>query len=333
MLSFKRFIKEDNEEMTIDSLKKELESFGYSTKPITRTRIAIVTDRRQAALSHAQEIFKRMNPKLLKDTRSLNISSLGILQVGNFQIIAKPASKNVLKAEQEATESLVKLIKEAVEQEGKPLTIMIGNYKIENVVSAGADQIRNDPKADIALINDSKNEVGFISHKKEGGAKAYQQYGGISSSAGESIYENPLVKLFVEDLNRIVNNRSARSGESYWRFIPNNQVGKMLVGHSVYGPNWRWGRSKTFNRNSVHCIGQGKPILTKGTNGSYSLTFSEAMHTADDLDWAFTGPYKAILAVTYRAGRNVENGRIKISNFRGGIYPYDFISGRRAGQI
>jgi len=333
MLSFKQFMKENEEEMTIGEVQKTLESLGYTTKLVTKTRIAIVTDKRQAALNHVQEIYKTLSPKLLKDASSLRISSLGIIQVGNVQIIAKPASKNVLKAEQEATESLVKLIKQAVEQEGKPLTILIGKYRIENVVSAGADQIRNDPKADIALINDSKKEVGFISHKKEGGAKAYQQYGGISSSAGKTIYENILVKSFVKDLSSYVKNGSASSGQSFWRYVPNNQDGKALVGYSVYGPNWKNGRSNTFNRDSVHCIGQGSPILTRKTNGEYALTFSETIHTADDLSWAFTGSYKAVLAATYRAGRKIENSGTKVSNVRGGTYPYDFVSGRRATEI
>lgn len=333
MLSFKQFMKENEEEMTISDVQKTLESLGYTTKLVTKTRIAIVTDKRQAALNHVQEIYKTLSPKILKDASSLRISSLGIVQVGNIQIIAKPASKNVLKAEQEATESLVKLIKQAVEQEGKPLTILIGRYKIENVVSAGADQIRGDPKADIALIDDSKKEVGFISHKKEGGAKAYQQYGGISSSAGKTIYENPLVRSFVKDLGENVKNKSATSGQSFWRYVPNNQVGKALVGYSVYGPNWKSGRANTFNRDSVHCIGQGSPILTRNTKGEYSLTFSENIHTADDLSWAFTGPYKAVLAATYRAGRKIENGGTTVSNLRGGTYPYDFVSSRRATEI
>lgn len=317
----------------INDIQKTLETLGYQTKLVTKNRIAIVTDKRQAALNHVQEIYKTLKPKVLKDQKSLRISSLGIIQVGPTQIIAKPASKNVLKAEQEATESLVKLIKVAVEQEGKPITITIGKYKIENVVSAGTDQIPGDPKADIALINDLKKEVGFISHKKGGGAKAYQQYGGISSKSGKTIYGNPLVESFVKDLSSYVKNGSASSGQSFWRYVPNNQTGKNLVGYSVYGPNWKYGRPNTFNTNSVHCIGQGSPILTKTAEGMYALTFSETIHTADDLNWAFTGPYKAILAATYRAGRKLENNGVVISNVRGGTYPYDFISSRRATQI
>ena len=333
MLSFKQFMKENEEEMTISDVQKTLESLGYTTKLVTRSRIAIVTDKRQAAINHVQEIYKTFSPRLLKDAKSLSISSLGIVQVGTVQIIAKPASKNVLKAEQEATESLVKVIEQAVEQEGKPITIMIGAYKIENVISAGSDQIRGDPKADIALLNESGAEVGFISHKKEGGAKAFQQYAGISSSAGNTIYDSLLVKSFVKDLSAVLKNNSVASGQSFWRYVPNNQEGKLLAGYSVYGPKWNWGRPNTFNRDSVHCIGQGSPILTRNTNGTYKLTFSETIHTANELNWVFTGAYKIILAATFRSGRKIENGGIIISNSRGGTYPYDFVSSRRATEI
>lgn len=319
--------------MTVNDVKKTLESFGYETKTVTRSRIAIVTDKRQAALDDVLEIYKKIRPRILRDAKSLRISSLGIIQAGNIQIIAKPASKNVLKAEQEATESLVKSIRQAVEQEGNPVTILIGNYKIENVVSAGADQIRGDPKADIALIDDSKKEVGFISHKKEGGAKAYQQYGGISIKSGKAIYENSLVELFVKDLNAILKNEFASSGQSFWSNLPKNEFGKLLVGYSVYGPNWKFGQQNSFGRDSVHCIGQGKPILNRNNNGIYTLSFSESIHTANDIDWAFVGPYKAILAATYRTGRKIENNGITVSNMRAGTYPYDFISSRRSEEI
>lgn len=333
MISFKQFIKENEEKMTISDVQKTLESLGYTTKLVTKSRIAIVTDKRQAALNHVQEIYKTVRPRVLKDAESLRISSLGIIQVGNVQIIAKPASKNVLKAEQEATESLIKIIKQAVEQEGKPITVMIGNYKIENVVSAGSDQIRGDPKADIALLNDTNEEVGFISHKKEGGAKAFQQYAGISSSAGNTIYNSPIVKSFVKDLSKAVKNNSLTSGQSFWRYLSNDLEGKALAGYSVYGPKWNWGRPNSFSRDSVHCIGQGSPILTRNTNGTYKLTFSETIHTAKELDWVFAGSYKIILAVTYRSGRKVQSTNITISNSRGGTYPHDFVTGRRSIEI
>jgi len=325
---------------TITDIENTLKILGYTTKKVTQSRIAIVTDKRQEAINHVLEVFKNNipAPTVLKDKSSLNISSLGVVKIGTTQVIAKPASKNVLKAEQEATESLIKLIKEGCEQEGKPIKIKIGQYILQNCVDAGADQIRGDPKADIAIINDSGMEVGFISHKKEGGAKAFQQYGGISSSAGIAIYNDEIVKSFVRDLQQAMRaalgKDRAESGFSAFRYIPNTIGGRTLVSKSVYGPDWRQGSSKPFGRQSVQCIGQGSPILTKQPDGSYALTFSESTHLANEINWAFSGDYQAVLAVTYRAGRKVtSNEGIALSDVRGGIYPYDFVKTRNKIEI
>lgn len=332
MISFKRYITENS--MNYSEVEKTLYSLGYTTKQVTKSRIAIITDRRSDAINNVLKQFK--DSKLLKDRQSLNISSLGIIQLpGSMQIIVKPATKNVLKSEQEATESLIGLIRQAVEQEGKPIDVNIGKFRIKSVVTAGSDQIKGDPKADIALIDDKKKEVGFISHKKEGGAKAFQQYGGISKSSGEMIYQDVLVEMYVRDLSKIVDknfkSNRASTGFSVWRKIPASPAGRPLIARSVYGPNWNGGRS--FNRDSVHCIGQGSPILTRNRDGSYDLTFSESIHTADDISWALAGDYRAIFASTFRAGRTTTHGNISVGDMRSGIYPYDFIKSRRATEI
>lgn len=247
-----------------------------------------------------------------------------------------PKTRNVLAAEQEATRSLIDLIGKANEDERKPITILLGNYRLLNVTGAGADQIRGDPKADIALIDNNNREVGFISHKKAGGAKAYQQYGGISKKSGTAIYQSPIVNAFVRDLEMIVKqqneNNLLTSGQAFYRIIPNDPEGRRLVAKSIYGPNHSGG-NVGFGRESVHCIGQGSPILNKSGPGIYKLTFSESIHYAKELDWCFKGPYAAILAATYRGGRKVENSGMVIRNVRAGIYPYDFISNRKAKEI
>lgn len=321
--------------MTLNDIENTLKGVGYTLKRVTGSRVAIVTDKRQAAIDHVMEIFKNNGPVLVKDRPALNISSLGVVKIGTLQVIAKPASKNVLKAEQEATESLIQLIKDGCNQEGKPITIKVGRYEMKNCVTAGADQIKGDPKADIAIIDNSGVEVGFISHKKEGGAKAFQQYGGISSQAGSVIYNDDLVKSFVKDLKEEMQlqfgSDRAKSGFSAFRYVPNTTQGQNLVSRSVYGPDWRAGSS--FGRESVHCIGQGSPILTRQPNGSYVLSFSESTHLANEINWAFSGDYQAVLAVTYRAGRKVQSNGTTLHDVRGGIYPYDFVKSRKKVEI
>lgn len=250
-------------------------------------------------------------------------------------MVEERKTRDVLQAEKAATKKLIELITKAVEDERKPINVTIGRYRIENVVTAGADQIKGDPKADIALISKNGQEVGFISHKKEGGAKAYQQYGGLSRRAGMNIYTSNLTKAFIRDLdiwvNQVNDSNILKSGQAVFRKIPNDPEGRKLVGLSVYGPNWNGGTS--FGRESVHCIGQGMPVLKKTGSSTYALTFSESIHTANDIDWAFKQNYAAILAVTYRGGRRTENFGTIIRNARPGIYPYDFISSRSATEI
>ena len=321
--------------MKIEDIEARLRQLGYKTKLMTKTRVAVITDKRQDALNKILKDFKRLKAVLNKDRRSLNVSSIGVIKVGNFQIIAKPESRNVLKAEQEATESLIKLINDAVDQEGGPINININRYRLRNCRTAGADQIKGDPKADIAIIDENRIEVGFISHKKEGGARAFQQYGGISEKSGSIIYDDPIVVSFVKDLQEELlvrfNSDTVPPGFCAFRYIPNTVNGQALVSRSVYGPKWTKGNR--FNRDSVHCIGQGSPILTRRSDGSYNLTFSESTHYSSQINWAFRGDYQAVLAITYRAGRKVQNRGIVLRDVRAGIYPYDFVRLRQKVEI
>ena len=140
-----------------------------------------------------------------------------------------------------------------------------------------------------------------------------------------------MVKKYVKDLKLKIGGDKAKSGQSFYRYVPNTNLGKTLVGQSVYGPKYNQGI--TFNRDSVHCIGQGTPILTFIKDNIFELTFSETMHTANKIDWAFKNLYKAVFASTYRAHRKTESIGDVIDNLRSGIYPYDFIAGRKALEI
>ena len=74
MLSFTKYLKES--EMTYAEIEKSLKGLGYEIKQVTRTRMAIVTDRRSDALNKVLATFK--GSKLLKDRQSLNISSFSL---------------------------------------------------------------------------------------------------------------------------------------------------------------------------------------------------------------------------------------------------------------
>ena len=318
-------------------IKNMLTEAGYNVKDTSvKKRISVVSDTRAQTMKEVLNVLKKnaLESDVDMSPSSLRISSIGVLKIDgpiNIEIIIKPATKNVLAAEAEATKDLIKIIKNATNQVDGPIIIKIEKWKIKNVVTAGSDHIRGDPKADIALIDNLNKEVGFISHKKAGGAKAFQQYGGMSKKAGNVIYTNNMVKKYVKDLKLKIGGDKAKSGQSFYRYVPNTNLGKTLVGQSVYGPKYNQGI--TFNRDSVHCIGQGTPILTFIKDNIFELTFSETMHTANKIDWAFKNLYKAVFASTYRAHRKTESIGDVIDNLRSGIYPYDFIAGRKALEI
>ena len=213
------------------------------------------------------------------------------------------------------------------------LTVKVGKHTFNDVV--GVNKVSGTPKADLVLVScKNKKLIGvcFISHKKGGGAKAFQQYGGISKQSGDIIYGDNLVKKYVEDLRNAVGNDTASSGQSFYRYIENNVNGKKLVGRSVYGPDWNGG--STFGIDSVHCIAQGDPVLTKQNGNVYKLNASDSLHTANDINWAFNNDYKAVFASTYRAGRKTDSqSGVFVNNLRSGIYPYQFVANRNAKEI
>ena len=225
----------------------------------------------------------------------------------------------------------------------RPIDIELNGKKFKNI--CGTNKVYGTPKADLVLVQLDKRkkafkEVAFISHKKGGGAKAFQQYGGVSDKAGggddNKIADNVLVKSFLADLAVFVQAKtgsySGASNVSAFRRFPKTNASKALLGQSIFGPDWVQG-SKTFGTDNVHCVFQGKAILTK-SNGYYVLS-GEAIHPPDP-SWALGGktdPFRAVFAATFRNGRMVEakvNERtVTVTNMRAGIYPYDFVSGRR----
>jgi hypothetical protein len=339
MRSFKTFllIREARVQRDFGAVESILKKAGFSNTTIKNGRVVITTNERITALKLAMKALKKFKPKFLTDIQAKRISSVGVVSLNNgVQIVAKPLGrKNVKEAEEKATGDLDRLIKKAVKENGGSIKVKIGKQTIANVVKAKSEQIKGEPKADIALIDESGEEVGFISHKKEGGAAAFQQYSGLSEKSSEKIYNNKQVKSFIDDIYDYMeenyDTNIASSGMSFKREVKGNENGKKLLGYSVYGSDWNNG-NKPFNRNSVHCIGQGDPVLTK-RGKAYELTFSEITHYPDDVDWAFEGDYKANFAATFRVGRKIENSDKVLENLRGGIYPELFISGRNAIEL
>ena len=186
------------------------------------------------------------------------------------------------------------------------------NKKIKQSVG-----IKSDPKADIILCKDIKNPLApgsiYISHKKAGGAEAFQQYSGISDTAGDTISKNLNVKKFLS----IVASNLEDDDRLFAPIIGNFKDTK-LVNYAIYGSGW----GGAYSLNHVHLIGQGKPQLTLSSNKKYFvLDFSSHMSLSGDLS-IFKGPYIPVFGATYRASRSFICKGITYANTRVGIYPY-----------
>jgi len=188
-----------------------------------------------------------------------------------------------------------------------------------NIKRAGG--VRGDPKADIILCKDKKDPTGsgsiYVSHKKEGGPEAFQQYGGLSEQAGSQIYNHRLVQKFLGEVAKVIGNSSALAQPIIGIFKDT-----ALSNLSIYGPDY----GKAFSIQHTHLIGQGKPVLKD--KGKYvELDFSSHMSLSGDLSH-FSGGYLPVFGATFRAGRGFDYKGKRYTGARVAIYPYKLMATR-----
>ena len=275
----------------------------------------------------------------LASNRQETIGRLAVAKVTNrgrtgyvaLNRIRKPTRTNVLAAETAAMQQLNQRITEIVREIG-PITINTPTGSIQDcvgVVNVTDKGNGREAKADFAIVNSKGDKVLYISHKKAGGAKAYQQYGGLSSKAGSLadprlILDDDEVQGFLGEVaERIVDDRLTNP---VYKLVS----GGTLMMRSIYGPNY----GSAFGIDNVHVIGQANAVLTRQTESTYSFSFSEhtrwngnAIHS-NDLD-----EYRPVLGATYRAGRGFEYDSTRYSGARVAIYPLDFIQNRSNVEV
>jgi hypothetical protein len=184
-----------------------------------------------------------------------------------------------------------------------------------------AGGVKGDPKADIVICRDKTKIFGpdsiYISHKKEGGPEAFQQYGGISEQAGSDISNHPLVQKFLSHV-------ASMHGDS--QRLPAPVMGTFsdstLSNMSIYGPDY----GKAFSLQHTQIIGQGKPVFREATN-YVELSFSSHMSLSGDLSH-FTAGYLPVFGATFRAGRGFNYKGKRYSGARVGIYPHKLMATR-----
>lgn len=232
---------------------------------------------------------------------------------------------------------VVNMINKVIAENGNiPIDIKIKNmsdiYKgISGAIQVDSHIKRNsgikaDPKADIILYMDKgrldyRKNI-YISHKKEGGPEAFQQYGGVSKTSGADIYDHPETRKFLKAV--IKNIEDDKLQQPLFMKVRDSRLKNM----SIFGPDF----GHAFGLQHTQVIGQGLPKLkiTRSEN-VWELDFSSHMSTSGDLSH-FTGGYTPVFAATYRAGRGFEFNGIRYNGARVGIYPIKLIETRSGVQ-
>ena len=193
--------------------------------------------------------------------------------------------------------------------------------KVDGSIKRTAN-VKGDPKADIILCSDKNRPLTkgsiFISHKKEGGPEAFQQYGGLSEQAGENINENKIVQKFLKYVSEIIGNSDKLPHPIMMTFND-----KTLANMSIYGPEY----GSDFSIQHTQLIGQGNPVFKHIKNDIYELSFSSHLSLSGDLSH-FTGGYLPVLGATFRAGRGFDYNGKRYNGARVAIYPHKLMATR-----
>ena len=179
-------------------------------------------------------------------------------------------------------------------------------------------------KADFVGINSKGNPVLFISHKDGYSAKSFQQYSGMSSRAGSSIYDHPEVQKFREDISK--KETSDFYNTAYYRPIKDVNLKKK----AVFGKDSGSGGTSV---NNIDFFCQGRPVLTK-RGKSITLSFTTRMAHRTQISQLERSGYTPTLGARRgEAYRTVEYRDDRVTGVRAGIFSEGYIKGRTHESI
>ena len=244
-----------------------------------------------------------------------------------INVIRKPTGGNGTQYEDEVVDAINAYILDAggkidikIKGDNKTYKDICFAIKVDTQIKQKAG-VRGDPKADIILCKDKKNPLAagsiYISHKKEGGPEAFQQYGGLSEQAGPQISQHKLVQKFLAQVASIIGDNAQLPAPVMGTF--NDPV---LSNMSIYGPDY----GKAFSLQHTQLIGQGKPVMRE-TSRAVELSFSSHMSLSGDLSH-FTGGYLPVFGATFRAGRGFDYNNRRYNGARVAIYPQKLMASR-----
>ena len=241
--------------------------------------------------------------------------------------IRKPTGGNGTQYEDQVVDAINKYILEAggqvdIKLKGDNTLYKDISYaiKVETPLKRKAG-VKGDPKADIILCKDNKNPLApgsiYVSHKKQGGPEAFQQYGGLSAQAGDEIYNHKLTQAFLKHVASLIGTGVKLPHPVMATFKDND-----LMNKSIYGPDY----GKKFSINHTQIIGQGHPVF-KQMPKHVELSFSSHMSLSEDLSH-FKDGYLPVFGATFRAGRGFDYNGKRYQGARVAIYPRKLMAGR-----
>jgi hypothetical protein len=321
------FVKYVTENKNFSAIEFEIEK-GKSSVLFTKKRNAAVAGKKEYKAGTKLKIVDEN----LHDVGGMQMTKVKIGNESGYlpiKVIRKPTGGNGTQYEDEVVDAINNFIKEA----GRPINIKIKGdnktykdilyaIKVDNKIKRDAG-VKGDPKADIILCKDKDNPLTsdsiYISHKKEGGPEAFQQYGGLSKQAGEEIYDHPTTQRFLQIVGQAIGNKSQLPYPILAKFTDTT-----LANMSIYGPEY----GKDFSIQHTQIIGQGKVKFEKQRNGElYQMSFTSHMSLSGNLSH-FIGGYLPVFGATFRAGRGFEYKGKRYNGARVAIYPYKLMATR-----
>jgi len=323
-LSFTKYVTNNKRLKDIDfEIDKGLEAVLYTKSGITYA----VSD---APNLKPGEKFKITDTKLY-DPMKLKLAKVAYKNRTYFAQISKirkPTGGNGTQYEDEVVDSLNSYIKDAggvvtfvLKGDNRLYRDMRYAVKVDSRIKSSGG-VKGDPKADIIICADIKNPTAkgsiYISHKKEGGPEAFQQYGGLSKQAGEHIFNHPLTQKFLKAAAGNI------TGDKLTSPLMMTFDDKELSNLSIYGPEY----GKAFSLQNTQLIGQGSPRYDYSASKDITtLDFSSHMSLNGDLSH-FVGGYEPVFGATYRAGRGFDFEGKRYSGARVALYPKNLMQTR-----
>ena len=203
-----------------------------------------------------------------------------------------------------------------------PVELIIKSKKYSNIIGFVPGPFG--AKADFVGIDKNGNSVLFISHKDGYNARSFQQYSGMSSRAGSSIYDHPEVQKFREDISK--KETSDFYNTAYYRPIEDVDLKKK----AVFGKDFSSGGTSV---NNIDFFCQGRPVLTK-RGKSITLSFTTRMAHRTQISQLERSGYTPTLGARRgEAYRTVEYRNDRVTGVRAGIFSEGYIKGRTHEQI